>query len=69
MADDSSLTRDKPDNGATGVLARRERQHPPPNAELLAESVLAEDQGRRTMTDSLRVGTRPGMLNYPFSYD
>jgi len=28
MADDSPLTGDAPENGATGVLARREKQHP-----------------------------------------
>ena len=59
MVDDSPLTSDAPENGATGDLARRERRHPPLGAELLAESVLAEDRGRRMMTDSLRVGTRP----------
>jgi hypothetical protein len=34
---------DTPDYGATGVLARRAKQHPSPIAALLAECVFAED--------------------------
>jgi hypothetical protein len=42
MADNSPLTGDVPDNGATGALARAEKQHSPTIGEGLAESVLAE---------------------------